>query len=104
MVTLVAWVRIYVSLLYSSTESLDRWVSPLLTQARKQGSLQIADLCDLPSHLESTALTNQLEANWFDEIKRNPERPSFFRATLRTMRWKPFLLGLILIPKVNIAL
>lgn len=77
---------------------------PLLTQARKQGSLQMTDLCDLPPHLESTTLTNQLEANGFDEIKRNPERPSFLRATIRTMRWKPLLIGLMLIPKVNIGL
>ena len=73
----------------------------MLTQARKQGSLQITDLCDLPPHLESTMLTNQLEANWLDEVKRNPERPSFLRATLRTMKWKPLLLGLMLIPKVS---
>ena len=104
MVTLVAWVRVYVCLLCSSIKSLNRWVSPLLIRARKQGSLQITDLCNLPPHLESTTLTNQLEANWLDEIKRNPERPSFLRATLRTMRWKPLFLGLMLIPKVNIAL
>ncbi len=83
---------------------MNRWVSPLLQQARKQGTLQMTDLYDLSPHLESTKLTNELEANWFDEIRRNPEKPSFFRATLRTMRWKPLLFGLMLILKVSITL
>jgi hypothetical protein len=83
---------------------MNRWVSPLLSQARKQGSLQTTDLYDLPPHLESTTLTNELEANWFDEIRRNPEKPSFLRATLRTTKWKPLLFGLLLIPKVSVTL
>jgi hypothetical protein len=91
-------------LLYFSIRSVNRWVSPLLYQARDQGTLHMSDLYDVPPHLESETLTNELEAKWFEELDRNPEKPSFFRATLRTMRWKPLLLGLMLIPKVSIPL
>jgi hypothetical protein len=82
----------------------NRWVSPLLMQRRKEGTLQLTDLYNLPPHLESTTLTDKLETNWFDEIKRNPEKPSLFRATLRTMRWKLLLLGLLLVVKVSLTL
>lgn len=91
-------------LLYSLIQRTNRWVSPLLKQARQQGTLHITDLYDLPPRLESTTLTNELETNWFDEIRRNPERPSFLRATLRIIGWKPLLLGIMLIPKVSIIL
>ena len=73
-------------------------------QNRKEGTLQLTDLYNLPPHVESTTLTDKLEANWFDEIKRNPEKPSLFRATLRTMRWKLLLLGLLLLVKVSLTL
>jgi len=82
----------------------NRWVSPLLKQSRKEGTLQTVDLYDLPPHLESTNLTDKLEANWFEEIQRNPDNPSLFRATIRTMRWKPLLLGLLLVIKVSLIL
>ncbi|CAF0900141.1 unnamed protein product [Rotaria sordida] len=39
------------------------WVSPLLAQSRKEGTLQITDLYNLPPHLESTILTDKLETN-----------------------------------------
>jgi hypothetical protein len=40
--------------------------------------------------------------NWFDDIKRYPNKPSLLRATIRTMGWKPLLLGLLLIPLVSL--
>jgi hypothetical protein len=82
----------------------NRWVSPLLMQSRKEGTLQTVDLYDLPPHLESATLTDKLEANWFDEIQLHPDNPSLFRATIRTMRWKPLLLGLLLVIKVSLIL
>ncbi|CAF2965891.1 unnamed protein product [Rotaria sp. Silwood2] len=69
------------------------WVSPLLKKSRKQGTLYLDDLYDLPEYLKSSTLTDKLEENWFNEIKRNPQKPSLIRATLRTIGWKPFLLG-----------
>ncbi|CAF1162569.1 unnamed protein product [Adineta ricciae] len=74
------------------------WVSELLTLSRKKGTIELDDLYDVPSNLESTKLTDRLEANWFDEIKRCPENPSLIRATIRTMGWNPWLVGLLLIP------
>ena len=62
----------------------------------------MTDLYDVPSHLESTKLTDQMEANWFDEIKRSPQNPSLIRATLKTMGWKTLCIGLLLIPMVDI--
>ncbi len=73
-----------------------------MTLSHKKGTLDLVDLYDVPSHLESTKLTEKLEANWLDEIKRFPENPSLIRATLRTMGWKPLLIGLLLIPLVSI--
>jgi hypothetical protein len=81
---------------------LNSWVTQLLTQWHKQGTLDFADVYDLLSHLESTKLTEKLEVNWFDEIKRSPEKPSLIRATLRTMGWKPLFIGLLLIPMVSV--
>ncbi|CAF4106053.1 unnamed protein product [Rotaria sordida] len=75
-----------------------QWVSPLVSKCRKQGTLDVNDLYEPLPDWEAAALTDKLEANWFAEIKRNSNKPSLIRATLRTMRWKPFLLGLIFIP------
>ncbi|CAF0985467.1 unnamed protein product [Rotaria sordida] len=74
---------------------IHHWVSPLLKKSRKQGTLYLNDLYDLPDHLKSSTLTNKLETNWFNEVKRNPQKPSLIRATLRTLGWKPFLLGFL---------
>ncbi len=77
------------------------WLSSLITKSRKQGTLHLNDLYDLPAYLESASLTDKLEANWFDELKRCPQNPSLIRATLRTMGWKFILIGLLLIPLVS---
>ncbi|CAF4743672.1 unnamed protein product [Rotaria sp. Silwood1] len=74
------------------------WVSPFVSKCRKQGTLDVNDLYEPLPDCESATLTNKLEANWFAETKRNPDKPSLIRATLCTMRWKPLLFGLILIP------
>ncbi|CAF3680029.1 unnamed protein product [Rotaria sordida] len=74
------------------------WLSSLITKSHKQGTLHLDDLYDLPDFLKSIPLTNKLEANWFDEIKRCPQNPNLIRATLRTMGWKLILSGLLLIP------
>jgi hypothetical protein len=71
-------------------------------QNRKEGTLQINDLYDLPPHLKSATLTDKLEANWFDEIQRNPKKPSLLRATIRTIRWKLLLFGLLLLIQVSL--
>ncbi len=75
-----------------------------MTESHKKGTLDLADLYDVPAHLESTKLTDKLEANWFDEIKLYPENPSLIRATLRTMGWKLLLMGLVLIPIVSLVM
>lgn len=72
-----------------------------MIEARRQGSLQISDLYELPPHLESSTLIDELETYWNEEIQRDPDKPSFLRATIRTMRWRPLFFGLLLIPKVN---
>jgi len=77
------------------------WLTPLLTKSRKQGTLHINDLYDPPTHLDSSALTDKLESNWFDELKRCPDNPSLIRATLRTIGWKMLFNGFILIPNVS---
>jgi hypothetical protein len=78
------------------------WLSSLITKSRKQGTLHLNDLYDLPTYLESTPLTHKLEGNWLDEIKRCSQNPSLIRATLRTMGWKIIFIGLLLIPLVSI--
>jgi hypothetical protein len=77
------------------------WLSPLITKSHKQGTLHLHDLYDVPTFLESTPLTDRLEANWFDEIKKCPQNASLIRATIRTMGWKVILFGLLLIPLVS---
>ncbi len=77
------------------------WLSALITKSRKQGTLHLHDLYDPPAYLESAPLTDKLEANWFDEIQRCPQNPSLIRATLRTMGWRFFFVGLLLIPIVS---
>jgi hypothetical protein len=72
-----------------------------LRKSRKQGVLHLNDLYDLPPHLKSTELTDQLEANWFDEVKRCPNNPSLIRVTLRTLGWKPFLNGFLALLNVS---
>ena len=80
------------------------WVYRLLVKCRKNGALDVDDLYDLPPHLKSVVLTNRLEENWFNELKQYPEKPNLIRATIRTIGWKLFLLGLLLIPMVSFML
>jgi hypothetical protein len=77
-------------------------VYPLLTKSRKEGTLHVTDLYDLPAHLKSSTLTDQLEENWLDETVQNPEKPSLIRATIRTIGWKLFAIGFLLIPMVSV--
>ena len=70
------------------------WLSPLLRKSRQEGTLHLDDLYELPPHLDPTRFTNELESNWFDEMKLHPDRPNLIRATLRTLGWKPFLNGI----------
>jgi len=77
------------------------WLSSLITKSRKQGTLHLNDLYELPTYLESASLTDKLEANWFDELNRYPQNPSLIRATVRTIGWKLILFGLSLIPLVS---
>jgi hypothetical protein len=77
------------------------WISSLLNKSHKQGAIQLTDLYDVPSHLESTKLIERLESNWFDELKQTNRPPSLLRATLKTTGWTPLLVGLLLIPLVK---
>jgi hypothetical protein len=95
------YVLIYCFLFNTSYVFLYSWLSALITKSRKQGTLHLDDLYDIPAFLESTPWTDKLEKNWFDEIRRCPQNPSLIRATLRTMGWKLTLLGLLLIPLVS---
>ncbi len=81
--------------------SLYSWIAQLLRKNHKQGTLHLTDLYDLLPEFESTKLTDKLEANWFDEIKRYPQEPNLVRATLRTIGWKPLLIGSLLVPTVS---
>lgn len=76
------------------------WVSILLRKSHTQKTLELSDLYDLLPHLESTALTERLEANWLDEVRQRHRPPSLVRATIRTLGWSPFLVGLLIIPCV----
>ncbi len=84
-----------------SIEFLFSWIVGLFNQSHRQGTLHLIDLYDLPSDYKSKNLTEELENNWFDEIQQYGEQSSLFRATLRTVRWKPLLIGSILIPIVS---
>ena len=77
------------------------WISLVLTKRKKNGTLNLNDLYDLLPEYESKQLTESLETNWFDEVKRNKESASLARATIRTMGFKPFLAGLFLLPNVS---
>jgi hypothetical protein len=80
---------------------LNSWISTLLKKSYKQGTLNLSDLYDLLPALESTRLTERLEANWIDETKQTKHTPSLVRATVKTMGWRPFLIGLLLVPNVG---
>ena len=77
------------------------WISSLLKKSHKQGALHLNDLFELLPQLESNSLVDRLQSNWNDELKQTNHQPSLIRATVRTTGWRPFLLGLLLIPIVN---
>jgi len=85
--------------LYNKT--LFSWISHLINISRKQKTLNLNDLYDLLPQYESIKLTEKLENNWLYDKNRYPDKPSLCRATIRTMGWKPFLTGLLLIPFVR---
>ena len=88
-------------ILFLSVVSLS-WISALLNKSHKQGTLHLTDLYDLLPDYKSINLTEELEINWFDEIKQHPDRASLFRATIRTVRWKPLFIGSTLLPLVSV--
>lgn len=77
------------------------WITELFVKCRAQGTLHLTDLYDLLPNYRSTQLVDDLEMHWFEELNRNPEKPSLLRATLRAMRWKAVLIGSVLIPTVR---
>jgi hypothetical protein len=56
---------------------------------------------DILPQYESKTLTEKLENNWFDELKRYPDRASLFHTTIRTMRWIPLIIGSFYMFKVS---
>jgi hypothetical protein len=77
------------------------WISPLIQKTHKQDAIHLKDLYDLLPQYESKELCERLESNWLNELKHTNRQPSLVRATLKTMGWRPFLVGLMLIPTVN---
>jgi hypothetical protein len=77
------------------------WISPLIQKSHKQDAIHLTDLYDLLPEYESTKLSERFESHWFAELKQTNRQPSLVRATLKTMGWKPLLIGLMLIPTVN---
>jgi hypothetical protein len=77
------------------------WISSLLNKSHKKHALQLTDLYDVLPELESTKLTERLEANWLNEIKQTKREPNLAYATLKTIGWRPLFIGLLLIPTVN---
>lgn len=65
----------------------------LLDQSHKQKTLSLIDLYDLLPEYESMKLTEKLENNWLEDTRKHANAPSLFRATIRTMKWRPFLIG-----------
>ncbi|UJR11087.1 hypothetical protein I4U23_015269 [Adineta vaga] len=80
------------------------WLSPLLKQGRRQGTLTQDDLYELPDELNSLNLTEELEANWLDEVKDPTKIPSLLRATFRSIRRKVFLISLLMIPQALVSI
>ncbi|CAF1632625.1 unnamed protein product [Rotaria magnacalcarata] len=74
------------------------WISVLINLSHKQGTVYLNDLYDILPEYESKQLTDILQNNWFDELKRSPENPSLLLATIRTVGWKPMMIGLLLVP------
>lgn len=73
----------------------------MIRKSHDQETLHLHDLYDPPPYLESSTLTEKLEANWFDELRRCPQNPSLMRATARMTGWRLLRIGLLLIPLVS---
>ncbi|CAF1094580.1 unnamed protein product [Didymodactylos carnosus] len=76
------------------------WLGTLLKKSKKQ-PLEVFDLYDLLPTLDSVQLTDTLERNWFDEVRKAKEQkrqPSLLRATVKLMGFRPLLIGLCYIP------
>lgn len=80
---------------------LPSWIGGLIDLSHKQGTLSLDDLYDLLPQYESKDLSEQLERHWLEERKSHPTNPILLRATIRTMGWRPFIIGAFLIPLVN---
>ncbi|CAF3332630.1 unnamed protein product [Rotaria socialis] len=74
------------------------WISVLINLSHKQGTVYLNDVYDILPEYESKQLTDTLQNNWFDELKRSPQNPSLLRATIRTLGWEPMMIGLLFIP------
>ncbi len=72
-----------------------------MKKSRQECVLHLNDLYELPTYLQSTELTDKLESHWFSEVKHHPNNPSLIRATLRTLGWKPFLYGFLILLQVR---
>jgi len=78
------------------------WILKLLNKSHREQTLHLNDLYELMPEFESTRLIDQLESNWFEELKRSNRQPSIIRAMIKTLGWRPLLVGLLLIPSVNL--
>lgn len=83
------------------SRSYHSWISNLLNKSHREQTLHLNDLFELMPEYESTKLVDQLESNWFDEVKQSNHQPSLIRAMIKTLGWRPLLVGLLLIPTVN---
>lgn len=77
------------------------WLTPLINKSHNEGTLNLSDLYDAPASFDANKLTDLLESNWSDELKRSPNNPSLIRTTIRTGGLRMFICGLYLIPMVN---
>ncbi|CAF3529522.1 unnamed protein product [Rotaria sp. Silwood2] len=74
------------------------WIEKLINISHKQGTIYLHNVYDILSKHESNKLSEKLENYWFDELKRYPNKPSLFRATVYTVGWTPLIIGLLFIP------
>lgn len=104
MVKIISWVNITTKYLYSiiSNQITFSWISQLLDKSHKQKTIHLDDLYDILPGYESADLTQILTTNWLHDLESYPTKPSLFRATVRTIKWQPLLIGCLLLLKVSI--
>lgn len=73
----------------------------MLDLSHQQGTLYLQNLYEILPQYRSEILTDKLEKNWLEEVEYHPQRASLIRATIRTVGWKPFLIGLYLLLSVS---